>query len=383
MKIALVHDDLIQYGGAEKLLLAMHEIWPNAPIYTSIYNRQLEKIDKRFAKCEIRTSWMQRLPFKNSLRRVYFPLYPAALESIDFSEFNVVLSSSTRFAHGVITKPQTLHVCYSNSPTRFLWETEKYLEYESFGNPKKLILLPILSFLRIWDQQSARRPDFWIANSKNVAEKLQKYHRVEAEVIYPFVDLGKFRIKNNKRLAISHEPYYLVVSRLVAWKRVDIAIEAANYLKFPLKIVGAGPAFPTLSRIAKSNIDFLGEVGEEELISLYQNCRVLILPQGEDFGITAIEAQACGKPVIALKSGGVLETVLPGKTGIFFEEQKAESLIQAIKKFGNLTIKPEDCRKNAQKFGKSNFQKSLRKFVNETWLRYISPAGSSLTNRAS
>lgn len=359
MRICLVHDDLIQFGGAEKLLLAMHEIWPAAPIYTSIYDQSTVNSKQSTANLDIKTSWMQKLPFKKSLRRAFFPLYPAAFESFDFSEFDVVLSSSTRFAHGVITKPDTIHICYSNAPTRFLWETQKYLEFENIPRIAKVAIAPVLSFLRIWDQQAAKRPDFWIANSKNVADKLKKFYRVDSEIIYPFVDLNNFFPESKTKT----QDYFLVVSRLLAWKRIDIVVDAANKLKFPLKIVGTGPAEKSLKKLAGKTVEFLGEVEQDNLAKLYQQSRALILPQEEDFGITALEAQSCGKPVIAFAAGGVLETVIPGKTGIFFGEQTSESLGKTIKQFGRQTFIPEDCRRNAEKFSKKNFQKQLKSFV--------------------
>lgn len=375
MRVALVHDDLIQFGGAEKLLLTMSKLYPAAPIYTSIYNRQLAKVDKRFEKIDIRTSWMQKLPFKTKLRRAYFPLYPGAFESFDFSEFDVVLSSSTRFAHGVITKPRTLHICYSNSPTRFLWETRKYLEYENLPKFVKTGLLPMLSILRIWDQMAAKRPDFWIANSKNVAAKLKKYYKVDSTVIYPFVDLEKFTQNSSRRQSLSasqrrSQNYFLVVSRLLAWKRIEIAIKAVNYLKCKLKIVGTGPAYKNLKRLAKNNVEFLGEVQDSDLVKLYFGCLALILPQEEDFGINVLEAQAAGKPVIAYGVGGAVETVVSGKTGVFFEEQTEDSLIGGIKKLKGLGIKSDDCRRNAEKFSKENFQKNLKKFVEVKWREF-------------
>lgn len=365
MKIAIVHDELVQWGGAERLVLSMHEIWPEAPIYTSIYDPSINlRASKRFANCDIRTSFMQKLPFKESLRRQYFPLYPLAFESFDFSEYDIVLSSSTRFAHGVITKPRTLHICYSNAPTRFLWESENYLQRENIGSIGQLLLSPFLSYFRIWDQTAVTRPDFWIANSKNVAEKLKKYYRKDAEIIFPGVDIGRFATKVQK---LGDQGYFLVVTRLLPWKRVDLAVLVCSDLKLPLIVVGDGPAFKKLKSIAGPTIQFLGNVSEDKLVSLTLGARALIMTQEEDFGLTAIEAQAAGAPVIAYTKGGARETVLNDKTGIFFESQEKGSLKKAITKFNKMRFDREDCIKQAQKFSDENFRRSLRDFVNQKW----------------
>jgi len=367
MKIALVHDELVQSGGAERLILAMHEIWSDAPIYTSIC--ALENLPSEFKKIDIKTSFMQKLPFSKNLRRQYFFLYPFAFESFDFSGFDVVLSSSTRFAHGIITKPETLHICYSNSPTRFLWETEKYLEGEKVGQMGKIILAPFLSYLRIWDQTAVQRPDFWIANSENVAAKLNKFYRKASTIIYPGVDLRRFQ-KSTKPHHLKPKTYFLVVSRLLSWKQIELAIKACDELKLSLKIVGVGPDYARLKSLANSKVTFLGRVSEEDLISLYKNCKALVLTQEEDFGITAIEAQASGVPVIAFRGGGAKETIIEGKTGLFFYPQTPEALKETFVQFGKIRIEPQDCIKNAQKFSLQNFQIQLKNFVEDTWQKF-------------
>jgi glycosyltransferase involved in cell wall biosynthesis len=371
MKIALVHDELIQWGGAERLLLAMHKIWPDAPIYTSIYAP--ENLPKEFRKIDVRTSFMQKLPFSRALRRQYFFLYPIAFESFDFSGFDVVLSSSTRFAHGIITKPATLHICYSNSPTRFLWETEEYLEGEKISPIGKIFLAPFLSYLRVWDQTAVQRPDFWIANSKNVAEKLKKFYRKDSTVIYPGVDLKRFQqpATRDQKKAGSwslETGYFLIVSRLLAWKRIELAIKACNKLKLSLKIAGQGPDYARLKSLANSSkVEFLEKVSEEELISLYKNCKALIVTQEEDFGITAVEAQAAGVPVIAYKGGGAKETIIEGKTGLFFFPQDAGALEKTIVQFDKIKIEPQECIKSACKFSLQVSQGQLKDFVETKW----------------
>lgn len=380
MRLAIVHDELIQWGGAERLVLAMHNIWPDAPIYTSIYSP--DQLPEEFKKIKIRTSFMQNLPFSKYLRRQYFFLYPLAFESFDFSEFDVVLSSSTRFAHGIITKPKTLHICYSNSPSRFLWETVSYLEQEGIGKVGRMFLAPFLSYLRVWDQTAVQRPDFWIANSKNVAQKLKKFYRKDSIVIYPGVDLERFTVHSSQfttkkqKITVNSEPttnsYFLVVSRLLSWKRIELAVSVANQLKFVLKIVGIGPDYGRLKRLANANVEFLGQVSEEDLVSLYKNCKALIVTQEEDFGITAIEAQAAGKPVIAYAGGGAKETIVESKTGLFFSPQEPDALKEAIVQFDKIKIKPQDCIINAQKFSLSAFQEQLKEFVEKAYQSRLS-----------
>lgn len=363
MKIAIVHDELVQFGGAERLTLLMHEIWPEAPIYTSVYAPKNFPSD--FQKLEVKTSFMQKLPFVKTLRRQYFPFYPIAFESFDFSGFDVVISSSTRFAHGVLTKPTTLHICYSNAPTRFLWESRSYLERENIGSLGQLVLLPVLSYLRIWDQTAVQRPDFWIANSQNIAKKLKKFYRKDSEVIYPGVDLDRF--KNSVSDKQSTKNYFLVVSRLLPWKRVDLAVLACSALKLPLIVVGDGPDIGRLKKIAGESVQFLGNVSDEKLVSLYGGARALIMTQEEDFGITALEAQAAGIPVIAYQGGGAQETVRDGKTGLFFQPQNEEGLREALIKFNKTSFSSRNLLENAGNFSTATFKSSLKKFVDQKW----------------
>lgn len=375
MKIAIVHDELVQGGGAERLLLLMHEVWPDAPVYTSIYAP--ENLPPEFRKVDIRTSFMQRLPFSKGLRRQYLPLYPFAFESFDFSEFDVVLSSSTRFAHGVITKPKTLHISYSNSPSRFLWETPKYLERENIGVLGRLLLSPILSYLRIWDQTAVQRPDFWIANSKNVAGKLKKFYRKDSAVIYPGVDVNKFKMEakppysvaQNAKLKMKND-YFLIVTRLLPWKRVDLAVGVCSRLELPLIVVGDGPDAKRLKKFASRSVRFLGNVSEDKLAAIYRGARALIMTQAEDFGIAALEAQAAGVPVIAYGEGGAKETVLAGETGLYFNPQTEDVLKDALRKFEKMEFSPHDCMKNAQKFSIEKFKESLKSFVKEKYQQW-------------
>lgn len=355
MKVALIYDRVNKIGGAERILLALHQLWPEAPLYTAVYNRETAPWAKDF---KVIPSFLQKFPFAKANHEFYPWITPLAFESFDFSEFNMVISITSAEAKGIITKPKTLHICYCLTPTRYLWSGGR--DY-----PIPVLLKPVISKLRIWDQVAAQRPDIYLAISKTVAERIKKYYRREAEVIYPPVDTNLWQIQKVKT-----ESYFLVVSRLVPYKRVDLVISAFNKLGWPLKIVGTGREEKKLKMMAKKNIQFLGQLTDRELLSYYQKCQALIFPQEEDFGLAALEAQSCGKPVIAYKKGGALETIIEGKTGEFFSEQKTECLIEKLKNFKPEKYSADDCRMNALRFDEKNFQKDFKRKVLETWEKW-------------
>lgn len=374
IKIALVFDDLIQYGGAERLLLDMHEVWPQAPIYTTVASKKWQILAKE-KNITLKTSFMQHLPWIEKLNRYYAPflLHTLAFESFDFSEFNIVISMSARFAHGIITKPKTKHICYMNSPGRMFWEPHDYFKKEQFHKSQfkktmsNLILEPALSHLRTWDYCAAQRVDAFIANSDNIQRKIKKYYKKESTIIYPCADVEKLtQIAQNQYI---HKPapndYFLIITRLAAWKRVDLAVEACKQLGYKLKIIGNGPDMIRLKALAAghSNIELLGSVDDTTKNALLCSCKAVINTQLEDFGIVPIEAMACGKPVIAFGAGGTLETVLNKKTGIFFEEQTTESLIEALRTFKVETYNSRDCITRARLFDKRIFQEKLQRYV--------------------
>ena len=360
MEIALVHDDFIQDGGAEKLFASITQIWPQAPIYTSCFDQKVIK-SLGFNKDRIKSSFIQKLPFKKILYRVYFPLYPLAFESFNFDDFDIILSSTTRFAKGIVTKPSTCHISYINSPPRFLWETKEYFEQERVPNFLATALLPLFSLLRIWDQVSSQRIDLWVANSKNVAARVKKRYQKEAKVIYPGIDLSRFKP------SLKNEGFFLIVSRLVAWKRVEIAVEAFNKLNLPLVVIGDGPSKNMLEKKAKNNIKFLGRLPDREVDKYFQKCKALILTQEEDFGLTILEANACGKPVVSLKAGGACELIEEGKNGLFFSPQESEALIKVIRDFEKRKFKVAESVAKARFFSKENFQKKLKEYVEKVW----------------
>ena len=372
MRIALVHDDLIQFGGAENLLLALHELWPDAPVYTAVASKKWKKICKE-KKINLRTSFMQKLPLSVQLNRYYAPflIHPLAFESFDFSDFDLVISSSTRYAHGIITKPGTLHICYMNSPGRMFWESSKYFEDETYGilRPIKILAKPFLSlplsYLREWDYVAAQRVDYFIANSSRSREKIKRYYGREADVAHPFVDYEKL----SRRESMLGD-YYVVLTRLAYWKKVDIAIEACNKLKLNLKVVSEGPALAYLKKIAGPTVEFLGYVNDEKRGIILSGARALINTQEEDFGIVPLEAMASGKPVVAFGKGGVLETVVPGRTGEFFHEQTAESLTALLESFHPEKYDPKECREQAKQFEKGVFMSQMKKLVLELYRGY-------------
>ena len=359
MKVALVYDHINKIGGAERVLEALHEIWPEAPLYTSVYWSKGAPWSSKF---KVIPSFLNRFPLAKKNHELYPGLMPLAFESFDFNDFDLVISITSAEAKGIITKPTTKHFCYCLTPTRYLWSG-----YEQYFKNKilKIFTKPIINYLRNWDQVAAQKPDSYLAISQNVRERIKKYYNREAEVVYPPVDIDKWQIAKSQKGKETKKDsdYFLVVSRLVAYKRIDLVIEAFNKLGLPLKIVGTGSQESRLKKMAGSNIEFLGQLTDQELLGYYQNCRALIFPQDEDFGLVPLEAQACGRPVIALKVGGALETVIEGKTGTFFESPNANSLIKAIKKFKMDNYQAKDCRQNAEKFSKIIFKRNFKEWV--------------------
>lgn len=356
MRIALVHDDLVQWGGAEKVLLALSEIFPEAPIYTSVFDRNNLLLKKKFAGKKIRTSFLQKLPGWRNFYKALLPLYPIAFEQFDFSRFDIVISQTTRFAKVIITKPETKHICYCHTPPRFLWNFsgEKILGglglFGGFG---------YLKFLRNYDRVTSSRADLFIAGSRNAQARIEKVYGLSSKVIYPFVDLERF-----KGVRAYDGDYLMVIARLNFYKRVDLVVRAANRLKLPLKVVGIGPEEGRLKELAGPTVEFLGRVNEEKLGWLFAGCRVLVVAGEEDFGLTVLEAQALGKPVVAFAKGGALETVIEGATGFLFSEQTVDSLIGALMKLDKKGwYNKKRCLEQAAKFSKERFTAGFQNLI--------------------
>ncbi len=340
MRVALVHDYLNQMGGAERVLLALHERFPQAPIYTTIYDAA--RMDERFRAMDIRTSFMQRLPLVKRRHQPFLPLYPFAIERMDLRAYDLVISDSSAFAKGVVTRADALHICYCHTPMRWAWNFEDYVERERLGRFSRMILSPFIVWLRQWDYATAARVDYFLANSPNVAARIAKYYRREATVLPPPVDTSRYTV------ATTPGDYFLIVSRLIPYKRIDLAVEAFTTLGLPLRIIGAGRDEARLRRMAGKNIEFLGWRSDDEARAQLANCRALIFPGEEDFGLAPVEAQACGRPVIAYGMGGALASVVDGVTGVFFGEQTPEALAAAVRRFRDEQFDPLVIRRHAE-----------------------------------
>lgn len=358
MKIALVHDYLVQYGGAERVLEAFTELFPYAPIYTLIHDN--EAMRGQFSDKRIYTSFLQEMPFSRKRHRFFPPLMPLAIEEFDFTKYDIVLSDSSSFAKGIITRPETLHVCYMHTPMRYAWDDcQKYTQ--DFGFPaliKKLVPF-FMSPIRVWDKVSADRVDLFLANSQFVADRIKKYYRKEARVIHPPVNVDNFYIAKPEE----RKEYFLMVGRLIAYKRHDIAIEAFNRLKLPLKIIGRGPEMKRLQKLAGPTIEFLGRVAEADLPKYYAECRGFIFPQEEDFGIVAIEAMASGRPLIAYRGGDIVEHMEEGKMGVYFEEQTADAIVGAVQGFDDTKYDPHFIRSRTHRFDKERFKATMKDYI--------------------
>jgi len=365
MRIALIHDHLNQFGGGERVLSVFCEMFSRAHIFTLVYDERLT--GGVFRGRQIHTSFIQKIPFAKNNHRLLPMLMPLAIEQFDFSEFDLVISNSASFAKGAITKPRTRHISYCMTPTRFLWDdSQQYLrDFRSAGTLRQggwlnadivsLLAPPLLNYLRIWDQQASRRVDEFIAISNFVKQRIKKYYQRDSSVIYPPVDTRKFTISSEIK------NYFLMVGRLVPYKRFDLAVNAFNRLGWPLKIIGNGPQKKYLQKIAKKNIEFLGLVSDYKLNRYYSQAKALIFPQEEDFGIVAVESMASGRPVVAFESGGSVETVREGESGVFFSEQTEESLMDALLKFNPFDFDSQKIKARATLFDKEIFKEKFLK----------------------
>jgi len=357
MRVALVHDYLNQYGGAERVLEAFCEIWPEAPIFTLIYDAK--RTGGAFKDRKIKTSFLQKMPFVKAHHRPFLMLMPLAVEQFDLSKYDLVISDSASFAKGVITRPKTLHVCYCHTPTRYVWDdSHKYIEEFNYPSIVKKFIPPFLNYLRLWDEAASSRPDQYLANSQFVASRIKKYYQRRAQVIYPPVKTDLFYLGRPS-------DYFLMVARFLPYKKIDLAIRVFNKLGWPLKIIGEGPDKKRLQKIATGNIEFLGLVSDAKLKDYYARCRDFIFPQEEDFGITLVEAMSSGRPVVAFRDGGALEIIRENVTGIFFNEQTVDSLFEALKKFRSEDYDPEIIRSHAQQFDKEIFKNKINEFINQ------------------
>jgi len=365
LKVAIVHDWLTGTRGGEKVLEVFCELFPDAPIFTLLYNPGT--VSESIASHEIHTSFIDKLPFKKNRYRQFLPLFPAAIEQFNLKEYDLVLSSSHCVAKGIIPSPNSLHLSYLHTPMRYVWDMyHEYFGEGRMGRFSRIIIPVFASYLRNWDVSSSNRVDWYLANSQHVANRIKKYYRREAHVLYPPVQTSLFKVHP------SHENYDLIVSALVPYKRVDLAIQAYNQLERKLVIIGDGPEKRDLQKAAGSHIEFLDWQPHEVLADYYCKCRVLIFPGEEDFGIVPVEAMSCGKPVIAYARGGALETIInvdnsQGKkgTGLFFYQQNLEDLIDAIRRSDSIVWDSNFIYHHAMKFDREQFKNKLQEFIQE------------------
>ena len=365
-RIAVVHDNFAQMGGAERVAEEIYQLLPGATLHTTVSLPHLLSPGLRNAR--IRTTWMQHLPALKRYFRHYFLLYPLAIEGMNLSDYDLIVSSCFGYAKGVRKRAGAIHVCYCHTPMRWVWRYDEYSSRAGFGGLTRLLLPRLLSGLKHWDLRAAKQPDYFIANSQFVADRIKRAYGREATVIPPPIDVSRFQI------AASTGDYYLVVSRLLSYKRIDLAVAACTRLNRPLLVIGDGPARAQLEKLAGPSVKFLGRQDDEAVARYAARCRALLFPGEEDFGMTPLEVNAAGRPVIAYRSGGALETVVEGHTGLFFDEPTSDSLVAAIGDFETRSWDSSALRRHAEKFSRAVFATRLTEFLNA-----VAPLGYSAT----
>ncbi len=364
-RIAVFHDNFAQMGGAEKVAEEIHGLLPGATLHSTVALPEI--LSEGLRRVPIRTSWMQRLPGLKRHFRHYFLLYPFAVESVDLSRYDLIVSSCFGYAKGVRKRRGAVHVCYCHTPMRWVWRYEDYSARAGFGGLTRRFLPLFLSVLKRWDLRAARQPDYFIANSQVVAERIRKFYGRDSIVIPPPIDVKRFSHADLDSLGISQEtePYYLVLSRLVPYKRIDLAVDACTRLNRKLLVIGDGPDRARLERLAGPTVSFLGRQTDEAVVSYAARCRALLFPGEEDFGMTPLEVNAAGRPVIAFRAGGALETVVEGVTGVFFDQPATAALAQAIEDFERRSWDAAALQAHAAKFDRAIFAERLLAFLRQ------------------
>jgi len=355
MRIAMVHDYFTQMGGAEKVAEELYNMLPEADLFATVALRG--KMPLSLQDVPITTSWMQKLPKMSQYYRLYFPLYPFAVTSLDLSEYDLVVSSSSGYVKGVRANPNAIHVCYCHTPMRWVWSFDSYSARESFGKGALALLPALIRGLRTWDEGAARQPDHFVANSKTVAARIQRAYGRTAEVIPPPIEVQRFHVSDQQN------DYYVVLSRLQFYKRIDLAVDACTKLGRKLVVIGSGPAMEALKAIAGPTISFVGRVSDEEVEHYVSRSRALIFPGEEDFGMAPLEVAAAGRPTIAYRAGGAIETIIDGETGSFFDHQSTEDLMDAILRFERQHWYPLVIRKHAEGFRTEVFKERFTAFL--------------------
>jgi len=354
LKVAIVADWITNPGGDDKVLWALHELYPEAPIFTTIFNGK--KMSK-YKKCDVRTTFLQHMPFSRSKSQLYIPLMTQALSKFDFSDFDIIISSSHTIGKNINVPKHCKHICYCHTPIRYVWapEVDDISNRINLGPFKK----PLLCYLKKHDLEFVDNVDLFIANSKTIQKRIKKSYHRDSELVYPPVDVDRFTPDK-----ITKGDYYLCAGRLIPYKKTDIVVRAFNKLNKKLKVVGTGPEESSLRKVASDNIEFTGFVNEVKLIEVMQKAKALIFAADEDFGIVPVEAMASGTPVIAYSHGGATETVESGTSGVFFNSQDQDSIVQSIEKFERINIDPNSCIKQARKFDKRIFIDKITKIIN-------------------
>ena len=359
LKVAIVHDWLVSYAGADRVVDQIRQVFPQAVIYTLVYDPGA--FPEHFQKYDVRTTFVQKIPFAKKLYKNLLTLMPRAFESLDLTEYDLVISSSSSCSKGVITRPDTLHICYCHTPIRYVWSHyHEYLRHASFL--KRLLIPRMLHSLRVWDFAAAQRVDYFLTNSKTCQDRIRKYYRRESQVMYPAVRMDPVPAEK------TDDGYYLMVGRFVHYKRFDLGIEACNQLKRKLIVAGGGDEEKALKKMAGPTVEFRSRVSDDGIRELYRHAKALIFPGEEDFGIVPVEAQSSGCPVVAYGRGGAGETVQDGVTGVLFAEQTAEDVVRAIQTLEEKHIGADRARTQqaVQKFSEEGFRRELAEFVTKT-----------------
>lgn len=356
MKIALIHDWLNQIGGAEDVLAELVKMFPDSPIYTSLYAPDI--MPEFYKQWDIRPLWMDKLPKIHTKHQPYLPIYPIAWGGLKLKGYDLLLSNKSGFCHGVRYDDGTIHICYCLAPTRYVWQLDEYVAREGLNRVAQIGIRALLPILKWWDKRASKRVHHFIAISTEIRDRIQRYYERDSVIIYPPVDTARFALMDE-----TPEDYFLVVSRLIPYKRIDLAIQAATKLGVKLKIAGKGRDLDRLKGLAGETVEFLGYVPDDELPRLMARCKAFIFPGLEDFGITPVQAQAAGRPVIAYGAGGALDTVIPSVTGEHFGELTVESLMEVMQNFDASRYDPQVIRDHAQKFDVSVFRAQLLEFM--------------------
>lgn len=363
MKVALVHDRLNIFGGSERVLEDLHSLFTDATVFTSIADYSC--LPESWKEWNIKTSFLQSMSLARRHHRLFLPWMILYFEQLDLSDYDLVISSSHCAAKAVICRPDAFHICYCHSPLRYAWAPDPANYYFKKMRHGKFALSLFMHWIRMWDYCSAARVDHFIANSHHIQAKIKRYYGRESNVIYPGVDISRFKTTND----ISD--YYLVVSRMVPYKRLDLAVKAANKLKRRLLVVGNGPDERSLRKIAGPTVEFQGHLCDKDLVAVLSRCKALLFPGEEDFGLTPVEAQASGKPVIAYGRGGATETVIDGVTGVLFDKQTVDSLCETIIKFESMKLCPAAARKNAERFSRDIFKQAFASILDKLLLNRV------------